>query len=264
MLRACRTLLIVLALVTAVSFATSARASAGTNFSDQWWNPNESGWGASVLQQANVLFVDVFVYGPDNRPTWYTAAAYFQPQAGGTLFSGDLYVTSGPWFGAFFNPGGVLARKVGTLAFDATSTDTATLTYTVDGVVVSKSVERQLWAYENFSGSYYGGLVYDQSGCVNPNNNGHVEELGPFQIDHPASNVFSLALQSNFGNCTIIGNYSQLGHMGTVDANYSCSYGVSGTMTLYELERTSAGMTGRFTATNNVCQVSGTLGGVER
>jgi hypothetical protein len=245
------------------SFTGAARASSGTNFSDQWWNPNESGWGASVLQQADVLFIDVFVYGPDNRPTWYTAAAYYQPQAAGLLFSGDLYVTSGPWFGAFFNPNAVVARKVGTLQFNASSTDFATLTYSVDGVVVSKQVQRQLWAYEDFTGSYYGGFVYDQSGCVNAVN-GRVEEFGAFQITHAANNTFSLTLQSNFGTCTVVGNYSQLGHMGTVNANYTCSYGINGTMTLYELERNASGVTGRLVAQNNVCQVAGRLGGVER
>ena len=79
-----------------------------------------------------------------------------------------------------------------------------------------------------------------------------------------ANNTFTLTLQSNFGNCTVTGNYSQRGHMGTVDASYSCSYGISGTITLYELERTGPGMTGRFVAQNNACQVAGTLGGVER
>jgi hypothetical protein len=264
LMRSFRMLVITLVTAGLCVLAAPSRASLGTNFSDQWWNPNESGWGASVLQQYDTLFVDLFVYAPDGRPTWYTAAARYQPQSGRTLFAGDLYVTSGPWFGAFFNPAAVGARFVGTLQFDANSTDVATLTYSVDGIVVTKAVERQLWTYEDFSGSYYGGLVYDQSGCVDPNDNGHVEELGPFQISHPADNSFTLALQSNFGNCTVTGNYSQLGHMGTVDANYSCSYGIAGTMTLHELERTSAGMTGRFVGENNACQVSGTLGGVER
>jgi len=256
-----RALLVTLVLCT---LASAARASSGTNFSDQWWNPSESGWGVSILQQADVLFIDVFVYGPDNRPTWYTAAAYFQPQSGRLLFSGDLVATTGPWFGAFFNPAAVLPRKVGTLQFEASSTDFATLTYTVDGVVVSKPIERQAWAFENFTGSYFGGLVYEQSGCVDPNSNGHVEEFGGYQIDHAADNTFTLALQSNFGTCTITGNYSQLGHMGTVDANYACSYGINGTMALFELERTASGMTGRFVAQNNACQVAGRLGGVER
>ena len=259
-----RPLRLMLAVICLCSLALSARASSGTNFSDQWWNPGESGWGAAILQQADVLFVDLFVYGADNRPTWYTSAAYYQPQSGRVLFSGDLYATSGPWFGAFFDPTAVFARKVGTLQFDANSTDFATLTYSVDGVVVTKSVQRQLWAYENFTGSYYGGLVYDQSHCSSSADNGHVEEFGGFTVDHAADNTFTLSLASNYGNCTITGNYSQLGHMGSVDANYACSYGINGTMTLYELERTSAGMTGRFVGQNNACQVAGTLGGVER
>jgi hypothetical protein len=260
-----RTLRTLLAILAFASLASAARASSGTNFSDQWWNPNESGWGASILQQADVLFIDLFVYGPDGRPTWYTAAMNFQPQFPDRIvFSGDLVATTGPWFGGFFNPAFVTAARVGTITFEATSTDTAALTYSVNGVVVAKSIQRQLWAFENFTGSYFGGLVYDQSGCLNPVNNGHVEELGAFQITHGTDNTFTLALQSNFGTCTVTGNYSQLGHMGTVDANYACSYGINGTMTLYELERTGAGMTGRFLGQNNACQVSGTLGGVER
>ena len=253
------------ALSFAAFFAASpSQASLGTNFSDQWWNPTESGWGISVLQQYDTLFVDLFVYDTNGRPTWYTAAAYLQNQSGRTLFVGDLYTANGPWFGGFFNPGSFTARKVGTLQFDAASTDFATLTYSVDGVFVTKPIQRQLWAHEDFSGSYYGGLVYDQSNCGNSSSNGHVEELGPFQIDHSVVSTLTLNLQSNFGNCTIVGNYSQLGHMGTVDGTYSCSYGISGTITLYELERTSAGMTGRFFGQNNACAVAGTLGGVQR
>ena len=263
-MRSSRSLLLVLATAICCVFIGPARASSGTNFSDQWWNPSESGWGISVLQQADVLFIEIFVYGPDTKPTWFSAAAYFQSGSGRALFVGDLYATSGPWFGGFFNPNAVGNRPVGTLQFDATSTDTATLTYSVDGTVVVKSIERQAWTYEDFTGSYYGGLVYDQTGCVNQQNNGHVEELGSFQIEHAANNNFTLALQSNFGNCTINGSYSQRGHMGTVDASYSCTYGVNGTITLFELERTFAGMTGRFVGQNNLCQVSGTLGGVQR
>ena len=93
----------------------------------------------------------------------------------------------------------------------------------------------------DFSGSYYGGFVYDQTSCANGANNGHFEEFGVFQINHPVDNTFTLALQSNFGNCSINGNYNQLGHMGSVDANYSCDYGINGTMTLDELERTAPG-----------------------
>ena len=121
-----RVLRMLLAALAFASLASAARASSGTNFSDQWWNPNESGWGLSVLQQADVLFIDLFVYGPDGRPTWYTASLDFQPQfANRIVFAGDLAATAGPWFGGFFNPGFVAVGKVGTITFEATSTDTA-------------------------------------------------------------------------------------------------------------------------------------------
>ena len=90
-----------------------ANAAATTNFSDQWWVPDESGWGASVLQQWDTLFIDLFVYGTDNKPTWFVAAATLQPITGGhVVFSGDLYATSGgSSFAGPFNRATVSARK---------------------------------------------------------------------------------------------------------------------------------------------------------
>jgi hypothetical protein len=89
-----------------------ANAAATTNFSDQWWIPDESGWGASVLQQWDTLFIDLFVYGTDNKPTWFVAAATLQSAtAGHVVFSGDLYATSGGAnFGAPFNRATVSAQ----------------------------------------------------------------------------------------------------------------------------------------------------------
>ena len=44
---------IVIAFLTVAAFSTgAANAASTTNFSDQWWIEAESGWGASVLQQA--------------------------------------------------------------------------------------------------------------------------------------------------------------------------------------------------------------------
>ncbi len=95
------------AFLTVAMLATgTVRAASTTNFSDQWWIEAESGWGASVLQQADILFIDLFVYGADSKPTWFTAAA-IQPArspAGHMLFTGDLYSTNGPYFGGSVQP----------------------------------------------------------------------------------------------------------------------------------------------------------------
>lgn len=254
------------ALAAACLFAAiDGRAASTTNFSDQWWVPSESGWGASVLQQKDVLFVDLFVYDAGGVPIWYTAAAYLTAGTNGhVVFTGDLYQTSGPWFGAFFNPNAVTTHRVGFLTFDASSSDDATLSYSVNGVNVFKNVTRQLWAYEDFTGSYNGGLVYDLSGCTNPSSNGHVEELGTIVISHTGTTAFAMTTQSNLGTCNWNASYSQLGHMGTASGTFACNNGIQGTFTAFELEKTISGMTGRIVAADQFCQLNGHLGGVLR
>ena len=44
-----------------------------TNFSDLWWVPSESGWGANISQQSDTMFVTIFVYGPSGQPIWFVA-----------------------------------------------------------------------------------------------------------------------------------------------------------------------------------------------
>ena len=56
-------------LATAMLACGGAMAASTTNYSDQWWIPAESGWGASVLQQNDVLFIDLFVYDTSTSPT---------------------------------------------------------------------------------------------------------------------------------------------------------------------------------------------------
>ena len=86
-----------------------------TNFSDLWYNASESGWGVNVSQQADVMFVTFFVYGPNRQAIWYTATLFAQGVTvdGSLFFAGDLYQTSGPWFGGPFNPNNVSYRKAG-------------------------------------------------------------------------------------------------------------------------------------------------------
>ena len=149
-------------LIAPASIATST-----TNYSDQWWNAAESGWGASALQQGDTIFFDIFVYGAQSQRTWFIGVAVYQATTaqGHQIFSGDLNATTGPYYRAgSFNPNAVTRTRVGTLTFEADSVDTATLTYRVSGVTVTKSVRRQSWKTENIASSYYGGLIYNASG----------------------------------------------------------------------------------------------------
>jgi hypothetical protein len=120
-------------------------ANAGS-YSDLWWNPNENGWGINLIQQHDTIFATMFVYGPDGKTSWYVASALKASNATGTTFTGDLFETTGPYFGSGFNPSAVTVRKVGTMTFAANEIGlAAALNYTVDGLAVTKSIVRQTW-----------------------------------------------------------------------------------------------------------------------
>ena len=278
---------ITIALLTVALLAPGmVRAASTTNFSDQWWIENESGWGASVLQQSDVLFIDLFVYGPDGKPTWFTAAAFLQGNApaGHLLFTGDLYSTTGPYFGGTFNPGAVGYAKVGTLTFDADTVNTARLSYSVNGVPVVKDVTRQTWRNENLGGSYYGGFAFDQA-CEDGTYYDHIELFGSMQFNHYADNTVRIDMQITaiFENdvpqtvpanttAIITGPYTQSGHMGQIRGTASSTLGPgTNQWTMFEIERTINGITGRLNGEapgSTPCKVlrryDGRFGGVRR
>jgi hypothetical protein len=74
----------------------------GVDYTDLWWNPNESGWGMAIAQQAANIFLAWYV---DNagKPVWYVASG----TVSGNACSGPLYRTTGAPFGPTFNPGAV-------------------------------------------------------------------------------------------------------------------------------------------------------------
>jgi hypothetical protein len=260
-----RHLLAAFALLAACVATVPARASLGTNFTDQWWaGPAESGWGASIHQQYDVMFIILFVQGPDTRPVWYAGPAYYQYNTGMPVFAGALYQTNGPWFGGDFSYLATTERTVGTVTFTATSVDTGTLTYSVDGTVVTKAIERQPWANEDFTGEYYGGLDYSASGCSDPTTNGYFERFGPLHVDHNLVSSMTIVAQSTAATCTFTGSYTQAGHMGAVTGSFDCGGGTAGPMQIYEMERTGSGMTARFVAQSGSCSIAGRLGGIER
>jgi hypothetical protein len=118
------------------------------------------------VQQAGTMFVNLMVYGSDGKPTWLVAASSLQANSptGHTVFLGDLYATTGPYYGGTFDPALVGERKVGTLTFDANAPNSATMSYTVDGTPVVKNVTRQTWSHEDLTGLYYVGWNADCGG----------------------------------------------------------------------------------------------------
>src|SRR4029077_4679203 len=104
-----------------------------------WWNPNESGWGLQLSQSNTTLFATLYVYDEANFPFWYSGTLTLQSFNGAMpVFSGDLYQTRGPWFGAgSFKSSDVLRQKVGTMPFTGTNVVSGVLTYSVSGTTVT-------------------------------------------------------------------------------------------------------------------------------
>jgi hypothetical protein len=146
----------------------SVNALAG-NFTGIWWNQSEAGWGVNFSQQGDVIFAAMYVYDPSGRPTWYSSSMRATATAPGT-FSGDLSATTGPYFGGVFNPAAVAARKVGTMSFNAPSFNRGTLSYRVDGISVTKTIDQFAFAAAPIQGTYAITIVRDPgNSCVIPN-----------------------------------------------------------------------------------------------
>lgn len=211
-----------------------ATAASTTDLSDLWWVPTESGWGVQFVQQRDTVFATMFVYGPNGQPTWYTAtlSVLVFPS-----FSGTLYATTGPWFGAVpFDPTQVTRTPVGSMTFNGSDVRFGTLVYTINGLQIAKQIQRQTFATENFRGTYSG--TVNQQGLLNgvPCHPPVSAAGAPatFQITQngPAMTVVT---QTGGDTCTFPGTYSQDGHFGLVVGSYTCTSGDSGTFQFFEM-----------------------------
>ena len=251
--------LVALSLLAAPASATSY----STDQSDLWYISAEAGWGIQFVQRGNLIFFTMFVYDLAGKPIWYVGT--INPTATPYVWSGDMYVTNGPWFGAQpYNAALFGGRIVGTLTWAAAFVEAGTLTYTVDGVAVTKNIVRQTLVNDDFSGRYAGGLHETYVNCANAANNGTYETAGILAIAQSGTSITLTTTPFTGGSCTYSGTLSQSGQMGSISGGYTCSNGLSGTFHIIEMQVNITGITGRFTdsATALTCSGSGWFGGV--
>ena len=111
------------------------------DYTDHWWNPLEPGWGMSIHQHpSDRLFAIWFVYSQTGLPVWYTLqpGTWTSP----TVYTGPVYKNTGPYFGGAFDPTQVAASLVGTATLSFMDSNTATFSYTVEGISGSKPITR--------------------------------------------------------------------------------------------------------------------------
>jgi hypothetical protein len=250
-------------LLLAVGACTAHASTSSSEISEMWWSPGESGWGVNVVLQHDVAFLTFFVYDATGNPVWYTSNAQLAT-TGEAVWTGKLYATTGPWFGGPFRAGNVHVRQAGSVSFTLAALDEAVLTYTVDGVTVTKNnLQRQTWTNEDYSGDYLGGYSITNANCSPANGNG-IEEVGGLLSVQQNGSAISITATTAAAVCTFGGTYSQTGKLGQVNGNYSCTSGVQGAFALVEMTPTISGFTGRIVGQNAFCDFAGTLGGIRR
>ena len=233
-------------------------------YTDVYYNPAEPGWGVFLVQSDTTQFLAFFIYGPDGKPTWYTAQ--LTEDANGN-YVGPLYAITGTYFA---NPWqGYNIAAVGTASFEPSDSYHATLRYSfTGGPTVVKPIERQSLTPYPLAGSYSGSMSGTISGCQDPiDNEAHFR--GRFNLtvtktaDTASTLVFSFVDTDNNGIvCSVAGPLTHLGRLYKIaNGTFACTgqgintSPVPGTLDGYH--PTGQGIEGRLTAsTGDGCKAS--------
>lgn len=237
--------------------ASPAQATAfSVDQSDLWFIPTESGWGLQLVQRGSVVFGTMFVYGISNAPTWYVATML---STGPSTWSGDLYATTGPYFGTVpFNPANASGRIAGKMMWTAQTLTAGTLAYTVDGVAVTKNVVRESLVPDDFSGSYLGAFHSVVTNCTDSSFNGSGDVAGVTFTVVQTGSAITLTFAVT-GATTITGTLTQDGQFGRIGGNYTDTGGDLGTATVSSMIVQMNSLTASFSQDSTVigCHIAG-------
>jgi hypothetical protein len=241
---------------------TAGATSFSTNYSDLWWNPDESGWGVNITQQADVMFATLFLYGDRGQAIWYVATLSYVGEniTGSKSWSGDLYETNGPYHVGPFDPALVTAKKIGVATFASNANDTAVFQYITSSAAITKNIQRQTLVNDTLAGAYLGATSDVTTSCTNPADNGiRTEDVGAITVTHAAGTVTIQA-----PTCRFTGNYLQRGQVGNVHGSYTCSNGAVGTIDFFDLRVERSGLLGRYTGNGSGCRFFGNIGAMRK
>ncbi|CAN5165613.1 hypothetical protein BH11PSE11_BH11PSE11_18100 [soil metagenome] len=111
------------------------------DYSDLWWNPNESGWGVTLSQQYGVMFAAIFSFDAIGNPVWYVVSNCVVSEVG---CSGDLYrVVGGSRPTIEWNGTNLAVDKVGFIDFLFSDSSNGRMNFFIDGLSNTKLIMRQ-------------------------------------------------------------------------------------------------------------------------
>ncbi len=143
--------------------------------------------------------------------------------------------------------------------------DGGTLAFTVDGVTVTKQISRFTFRLDNYAGAYVGAYKLVASGCTNQANDGTYYFAATFAVTQSAGSLSIVANDSQGGTCTFPGDYTQSGRFGQSSGSFSCTNGVKGSHTLFEMNVTTADFRARLVGSDNFgCTLTGNVSGIRQ
>lgn len=110
----------------------------GTDYSDLWWNPAESGWGLNMTHRGLSIFSVWYGYSETGQPLWLTSICSKKE----SQCAGDLLESTGPPFAQTFDPSRVVRNTVGRMTLNFTGTNTATMEYSIRGRTYTRNIQR--------------------------------------------------------------------------------------------------------------------------
>lgn len=114
------------------------------NYTDMWWNPQESGWALTIYQSGETLIAVWAVYDAVGLPTWYAllSGRWLRDANNALHYTGPVYRTAGSYWGGVYDPAALTITTVGNADFQPTSISRAMWSYTIEGITATKPVER--------------------------------------------------------------------------------------------------------------------------
>jgi photosystem II stability/assembly factor-like uncharacterized protein len=112
------------------------------SYGDLWWGgTSQDGWGITINQQYRTLFSLWYTYERDGKATWFVIPGGTWTAA--NVFTGTAYRPAGPaWLGVPYDVTRHSVQPVGSVTFTFSDLNTATMSYTIDGVSGSTPIVR--------------------------------------------------------------------------------------------------------------------------
>ena len=250
---------LVASMLAALSIGARAQPALQANATGLWWHPAEPGWAVSVAQQGNTIVATLLLHDREGRATWLfapeaTLAASTYPFLS---FSGNLYETSGSWYGGAFDATRAQVKPVGTLTFAVRNgippqpLDSARLTYTANGVTVARDMVPFTFRTPSMAGRYSGAVTWlDDEFCPASRLPHKAQDVLEIDFALPGSNPRFVTWDTAGNHCVFEGSARPNGRLLEMDGTYVC----------YEYGTLAKRAGGRFALTNLVSEPFGFTG----